>query len=213
MKANTVGNLQDILDTDLVWRRKEISTLISIAKTSEFAAQTYLVRACVPLLYAHWEGFSKQCFTRYLEFVSYRRLKYKSLNPSFLFIASSPSLNKIKTSGVRDGLSIVRDFLDKTEDVNKENFRKRVDTKSNLRSEVICDLLALCGLPFNEFSDEHTFIDKELCDPRNEVAHGVGGGPSLNALIERRDKAFGIMTRLQTIVVNAAIGSQYRVAA
>jgi hypothetical protein len=213
MRANSVIALQDILDTQLIWRRKEISTLFIVAKSSDFAAQNSIIRASVPLLYAHWEGFSRECFSRYLEFVSYKRIKFKNLDPSFLFIASLPSLNQIKSSGIKDSLEILKSLLMRNESVNKDAFRKRIDTKANLRSDVICDLLVFCGLDGSLFKDDISFIDKELCDPRNEIAHGSGSSPTLEVFSERRNRTFELMAKLQTAVVNAAINSNFKAAA
>jgi len=59
------------------------------------------------------------------------------------------------------------------------------------------------------FQDEESFINEELCNPRNEIAHGGGGAPSFATLLTRREKAFKLMERLRTVVVNAALNNSY----
>jgi hypothetical protein len=212
MKAIGPSDLQSALDSDLVWRRKEISDLVAAAKTSETHATTSILRASVPLLYAHWEGFGKECFTRYLEFVSYRRIKFKNLHPAFLYMASYPSLSRVGNVGVKEGLEAIHGFISKSESTNKDHFRKRISTQSNLRADVLESLLLLCGLNAIDMKIHADFINKELCDARNEIAHGGGAAPSLEAFLRRRDRTFGLMSQLQTIVVNAAASGSYKAA-
>jgi hypothetical protein len=213
MKALTASDLQSILDSELVWRRKEISSLITLTKTVPEAARVALVRAAVPLLYAHWEGFGRECIVRYLEFVSYRRIKFKNLVPSFLYLSSLGSLTGIGEKSAREGIAAIDGFIARGEATNKDAFRKRVTTKSNLRSEVLEELLTICGLSATEFEEHADFIDREICDSRNEIAHGSGAAPGLNIFIQRRDRAFAIMAQLQATVTNAAAMQGYKRAA
>ena len=43
-----------------------------------------LRRAGVALLYAHWEGFTKEACQAYLEFVVKRKLKYGEMSDAFI---------------------------------------------------------------------------------------------------------------------------------
>lgn len=211
MKANNIDNLQMILDGDLVWRRREISSLVTLTKSTTIQTQTCLIRASIPMLYAHWEGFGRECFVRYLEFVSFRKLKFKSLNPAFLYLASAPSLSALGSSNVKQSLNIIHDFIKRSEATNKDNFRKRISTKSNLRSDVLTDLLTSCGLETDWVLSHEEFINRELCDPRNEVAHGSGIAPPLETFLKRRDRTFNLMTELQTYIVNSAVNQTYHI--
>lgn len=213
MKIVSAENLQDVLDSQLIWRRREISSLVTLAKSSSFPVQVGILRASVPLLYAHWEGFSKECFVRYLELVSYKRVKFKHLDPAFLYMASLPSLARIAHVDVNEGLEILGNLMERLENTNKDNFKKKVNTRSNLRSDVLKDLLTMCGLEGAAFEADADFIDREICDSRNEIAHGSGSAPTMEAFLRRRDRAFTLMTQLQSIVVNAAIATSYKLAA
>jgi hypothetical protein len=210
MKVVNPDDLQTALDTDLIWRRKEISSLVTLVKTCDLATKDCVLRAAVPLLYAHWEGFGKECILRYLEFVSYRRLQFKQLTPAFLYLASYPSLSRIGGVNVKDALEAIQNFIARADATNKDNFRKRVDTRSNLRWDVLEDLLYSCGLDPADIKSNGEFIDKELCDPRNKIAHGGGAAPTLDVFLRRRERAFDIMTQLQTMVVNAATNGSYK---
>lgn len=77
MRLRTLSSLQDALDNAFAWRIKEIAAMkMSVESKSMSMTQTTLIRAGVPLLYAHWEGFIKQASQFYLEYVSNQRLKY-----------------------------------------------------------------------------------------------------------------------------------------
>lgn len=68
----TKAELQQCIDDDLIWRRRELFNIRAAIEDAQGNApkQAALLRAGVALLYAHWEGFVKRCGTHYLEFVS-----------------------------------------------------------------------------------------------------------------------------------------------
>jgi len=213
MRAVTPGDLNDILDADLVWRRREITSIVNLAQRVSSADQAALIRAGIPMLYAHWEGFGRSCILRYLEHVSYKSIKFKDLRPSFLYLASIGSLSQIGKSASAHEIDLFTAIMLRAEAKNKDDFRKRISTKSNLRSGVLRELLCACGLNEEHFISDESFIDTELCDARNEIAHGAGGGPTLKIFQSRRNRTFAIMTALQGLVVNAALNADYKVAA
>jgi hypothetical protein len=88
MPASTVEELGDDLDASLQWRRSELASLHSavqgLARTAESAPfGRALLRSSVALMYAHWEGFTKDALQGYLDFVARRRLKYGDLSDAF----------------------------------------------------------------------------------------------------------------------------------
>jgi hypothetical protein len=187
-----------------------MTTLVTLIKKASSPDQKALIRASIPLLYAHWEGFGKTCITRYLEFVSYRRLKYRNLKPAFVFLSSLGLLGEMARSSYKDSIPIMNSILKRADETNKDTFRKKISTKSNLRYEVLVDLLCLCGLDHSSFAGQKDFIDSEICDSRNEIAHGVGGAPLLDTFLKRRDAAFDLMKNLENLVVNGAMNEAYK---
>ena len=95
MKIFDAGTLQSVLDADLTWRRKDVSALIGLAQIASLSNQQSLIRASIPILYAHWEGFVRNCFVRYFELVAQRRIKFSALTFNFLFLASRSDLSLI----------------------------------------------------------------------------------------------------------------------
>lgn len=213
MKAYAAADLNTVLDGELVWRRRELTSLVTLIQTVDTVSQRALIRAGIPLLYAHWEGFGKACITRYLEFVSYRSKSFKELKPSFFYLYASGSFKDIATASPSVAIPLLANSYAKIEDKNKDSFRKKVSTKSNLRADVLNEMLTLCGLDPLPFEPYLEFINAELCDPRNEIAHGAGGAPALSTFIERRNRAFELMTFLQSTIVNGASNKEYLLAA
>ena len=77
MKIRTIDELQDYIDREMSWRRKELSAIKSnIFVARKFAKNTAL-RSGIAILYAHWEGMVKNIAMGYLSYVSNQRLKYR----------------------------------------------------------------------------------------------------------------------------------------
>ena len=91
-KIRTIGHLQEILDNEFSWRLKEIASLKIVVRTSDNLSKKTAVRAAIPLLYGHWEGFIKNVSTYYLEFVNGQSLTYKELKSCFVVLVSNEKL-------------------------------------------------------------------------------------------------------------------------
>src|SRR5438876_8342953 len=72
-KPYTEQNLSDLFDADLLWRRKELSDMKAAIKLADIAAKPALLRALIALMYAHWEGYVRECANRYFEHLSLRK--------------------------------------------------------------------------------------------------------------------------------------------
>src|SRR5439155_22128464 len=100
----TMGLLQDAMSAEFAWRKKELHGLKSIVHAHRQShSRDLTIRAAVPLLYAHWEGFVKSLGEMYLEFVGRQKLRNDELPPHFLAMAISkvvgaaPVSSKIET--------------------------------------------------------------------------------------------------------------------
>ncbi len=76
-----IEEFQDFLDTDLAWRKMEISQLLMILNTAE--SKEIVGKSMILLLYAHWEGFIKKSSKCYLKYVSDKNIKIQDLTPNF----------------------------------------------------------------------------------------------------------------------------------
>ena len=99
MKIRSSFELADALDSALAWRKKEITTILFTVKNQKRAhvKQAYL-RASIPILYAHWEGYTKEASSYYVEFVDRQKLTYSELTTNFISISSWTTLKEISKS-------------------------------------------------------------------------------------------------------------------
>ena len=87
----TLNSLQDFLDEEIAWRIKEIADLKMSVRSSSEAHRKTLIRAAIPLLYAHWEGFVKVASEGYLNYVNSQKLRYDQLEYCFALSLVSKS--------------------------------------------------------------------------------------------------------------------------
>lgn len=76
MKIRTLNDLQDMIDAEMAWRKKELYALKSNIQSSRAFAKETALRSGIALLYAHWEGAIKNIAYYYLIFVSYQKIPY-----------------------------------------------------------------------------------------------------------------------------------------
>ena len=142
MKIRTIDELQDYVDKEMSWRRKELSAIKSnIFVAKEFAKNTAL-RSGIAILYAHWEGMIKNIATAYLSFVANQRLQYKELKNNFWSIAVKNDLlgfdETRKSSRHNKIIKNIRNMEDKRAHIPYEDVIK---TKSNLNSDVFIEFM------------------------------------------------------------------------
>lgn len=79
MKIKNLEDLQDKIDKELSWRRKELVQIkFNVSSTTEGTFKSdFALRSGVILLYADWEGFIRNISNYYVIYVFSR--KYKGL--------------------------------------------------------------------------------------------------------------------------------------
>lgn len=174
MKIRTISIFQDELDKGFAWRVKEIAGLkMSVESKAMSLTRSTLIRAGVPLLYAHWEGFVKQASQDYLEYVSNQRLKYNELSSCFVVFGAKKHLSHVvdsrRTAVNIAAVEFFRSCLEQRADLSLSN---AINTQSNLKSEVFLDIAMSLGVPLDSYSTYSNFIDESLLARRNAIAHG-----------------------------------------
>jgi hypothetical protein len=100
-QLRTVTQFSSAITSDLTWRIREISDLRTVVKRVDASLRPSVLRAGVPLIYAHWEGHIVMVGSAYVEFISIRRLDYAQIKPSFRlneFFRELTSLSQNQTS-------------------------------------------------------------------------------------------------------------------
>lgn len=175
MKVRSDDELIDTITGFFTWRILDISRLrqsILSTKKNHLKFQT-LLRASIPMLYAHWEGFIKEAATAYYTYISTKKLMFKELQQGMLSkYIENEFINK-SYSTVDMSFDIVHFFsnsLDQRSNNNK--VPEPINTRSNLNSTVLREILLILGLDYEKFRGYEVFIDSKLLNARNKIAHG-----------------------------------------
>lgn len=173
-KPYTENQLSDRFDSDLVWRRKELSDIKLAIKKADSASKSVLLRALITVCYAHWEGYVRVCSNAYFEYLTARRLLYSKLKRQLYVNSFLIRLNTLSNSrnNIEARCNLVNDILDgmggRFTHINPD----LIDTRSNLSTDVVKDICLICGVDGGYFEEQRSFIDKMILKRRNAIAHG-----------------------------------------
>lgn len=136
----TLGHLQDELDREMSWRRKEVIAF-RVASKKNGKEAIYFIRAGVALLYAHWEGFVKSASEHYLNYIQHTGCKYSELKSCFAIFGLKGKLHTLSTS--RRALANIEAFEFISTELDQKanlNMSTAIDTESNLTSKVFANI-------------------------------------------------------------------------
>lgn len=205
MKIRTVNDLEDLLNSDLAWRKKEISTFEIAIKRKE----TYLCRAFISVLYAHWEGFVKSSAVHYLHFVLTQGRYSKELKNIFTVHHFRKSLKAITNDDLAKVallLEIAKDQLEKRPVYKPKDI---IDTESNLNFRVLLGILEATGIETAPFLPYKTFLDAGFVKIRNEISHGESTSPSPSDVLLKCNTVLELMETIKTSILNEASQRRY----
>lgn len=200
----THSQLQDFLDTELGWRMKEIANMKTAVRESAFIAESTMIRAAVPLLYAHWEGFVKNAATGYLNYVNNQGLSYAELRSCFVVFGLKKALIELNDSRKSAASIAAIDFV---RDQLGERARLKIDTAintaSNLSSSVLQNILLSVGIDPSGYETRYKLIDESLLKRRNNIAHGEYVDIKREDWAALADEVLVLLRQLKTDIENA----------
>ncbi|MBR7988279.1 hypothetical protein KDX04_20875 [Burkholderia cenocepacia] len=209
---HTLGQLQDELDKEMGWRRKEILAFgVASKKNGQDAA--FFIRAGVALLYAHWEGFIKAASEHYLNYVQHQGHTYRELKSCFAIFGLKGKLHLLSAS--RKALANIEAFDFISSELGRHanlNMSVAIDTESNLTSKVFANIAASLDIDISAYETRFNLIDESLVGLRNKVAHGEYlrlGGREFGELVS---EILEIMGWYKTDLMNAAAQAKYLLA-
>lgn len=208
----TTDQLIDRIARELVWRRKELTDLRALVQEfrNEPLRLRVLIRSAVALLYAHWEGFVKASSSHYLEYVASTRLPYRKLAANFVGLTLRSKFIELSVSEKISSGNVLADFfctaLDRQASVPYKNV---VDTRSNLSSTVLQDIIAALGLDVSKFATRFRFIDTNLVNPRNHIAHGEVMDLSVDEYMALHDEVITLIETYRNEIENASVLRRY----
>jgi hypothetical protein len=214
MSIRTIEQLHDFLENEIVWRKKEVATLRSLAESARASRdkQNALIRSGITLLYAHWEGFVKAAASAYLEFVAMQRLSYQDLAANFIALAMKGKLEEAtQTNKASIFNEVAQFFLTGLTEKSRIPYQDAVDTRSNLSSEVFREIVYMLGLDYlPPYATKEKLIDTKLLHLRNTIAHGNYLLINLGEYRELHQEMIILMDTFRNQIDNAAITKAYR---
>lgn len=207
----TVEDLIEAVSHDLVWRKKELTELkVLVDGNGGKVKQRVLIRAAIALLYAHWEGFVKKASGYYLKYVALQRANLDQLQTNFLVLsARSAAAEASGNGGFKNGMDLAEFYLNCAGKRANVPHRKIIDTRSNLGSGVLREILVLLGLDDSGFATRMQFIDGKLVNPRNHVAHGEDLHITPEEYQELHESVMALIEEFRNKVENAAATKRY----
>ena len=210
MPVRTPQELTDSLDQELSWRKQELSTIRRQLQRADGNVRVVMIRSGVCLLYAHWEGFVVAASQRYLEYVANRRLRYRELQRNFLVVDLRRQIRKFASERKTDqAKKLVDKVLDGERRFSTNNIEP-IDTRSNLNSKVLMDILNQVGINVSEYRSKDKLLDIRLVKNRNNVAHGKRLEMESDDYTELHTVIVGMMDRFRDDLENAVTNESYR---
>lgn len=211
MKLHTQSQLQDLLDTELGWRIKEIADMKSAVKQSAFISERTVVRAAVALLYAHWEGFVKKATTGYINYVNCQGLTYSELQSCFVVFGLKKVLNDLTESKKSTSNIVAIDFvMDQLGNRAQLRLDSAINTESNLSSAVFRNILVSVGIDPSPYETRYHLIDESLLKRRNNIAHGEYLDVNREDWTVLADEVLLMLRHLKTDIENATAVASFR---
>ena len=211
MSIRTREELSDKLETDLAWRKKELSEVKSLIEAKNVSSQRHnaLIRSGICILYAHWEGFVKLAANSYLEYVRNKKLCYSQLSSNFLALAMKEKLKEVKETNKPSLYIPVCDFFLFQLDERCSLPKDAISTASNLSSEILKEITHTLGIDFSLYSTKSKLIDETLLKTRNEIAHGNYLMVDREEYIELHGAVMGMLEIFRNQIENAAVNQDF----
>lgn len=173
MKLRSSEEFFNALSNEFGWRKKELTIIkarVDLAKSKQLNTE---IRSSLLLLYAHWEGFNKVSCELYLEYVKQLKLNYSELSNNLLALSIKSEIVDMESTNNHERHTEFLGFIDSgLNNRAKWNLDKAIDTKSNLNSDILRNIMSVVGIDFKHFELKSKLIDEQLLKNRNTIAHG-----------------------------------------
>lgn len=207
MKIRSLEELEDKLESDLSWRKKEILSL-KILIDSDKINQKILLRAGIALLCAHFEGFIKVASNYYIVYVANKKIKAEDIINTLVAIKMN---KKIKQCGGTEKFSVHGEMITLLEKIKGENFFIKytedspiISTNSNPTTTVLKEILRTIGVESDIFETKKQYIDYSLLSNRHKVVHGERHDLDYEDFINTHGIVLELIDSYKELIINAA---------
>jgi len=160
-------------------------------------------------MYAHWEGYFVHSTNAYLNFIADKKILISQLKDEFWSLTVR---KRYKHNQINSDKNFSKFLLD-IKSISDRSFKKGIFEKINGNSNLNSDILKFCCtticIDHSNYADFFNFIDEDLIDRRNYIAHGSSLKFPPQEISEWRDKVVDLMRLTQTLIENAAVTASY----
>lgn len=222
MATYTLEKLQEKLDKNLSWRKKELTIIMNQIDSTSGEVLSTSIRSGLTLLYAHWEGYIKSTSREYLKFLNLQGISCASLIDNLFILYLKKT---VKDASQSNKNQVHAQIYNKIHNGKVETFyvdvmdKDIINTESNLSYEVMEDLLFSLGLEAKEYELKKHFIKDNLLDGRNKIAHGEYYRFIRKESDEKKEKEeyrelyreiLNLIERFKDQILDAAIDEKYK---
>lgn len=212
MKVRSLYELETILDQDLSWRRREFTTIKFLVEGARRHQKVVLMKAGIALLYSHWEGHVKKASEAYLCYLMHLSPQYGDMTDNFAHLSLADkfsegfSINNYKSQ--KEIFDYIKTGLTEKFEVNEKLV---VDAESNLKSQVLSNIMNKIGLDYRPFELKEMFIDSIMLKVRNHISHGdrIDETEIMHAYDEMEKELLNMIVTFQNLIRTAASNKDY----
>ncbi len=153
------------------WRQKDFANMKLVHESLTEKQKNLFLRMTIPYLYAHWEGFTIDALKKVINYLNKLRLEYNNVKINIFVLSLNDKFNYLKSKqSFAQKCEFSNQFIGRLQ--NELKFEKKnINTKSNLKFDVLLELLNIFGIDNNRFKVFEADLNK-LVNIRNSIAHG-----------------------------------------
>lgn len=210
MNVKTTSLLIDYIENEKGWRTKELLNFRSRSLAIKGVDQVSMFKLGICLVYSHWEGFVKNAGSAFFTFLVKNGFKYKDLQDHYKVCAFLEYFEgQYPHKNFKSNLVIVKNQIDFNKSIQVDPTRF-IDTKSNLKYEILEEILEKIGLDKAQFVLKAHFIDESLVRLRNAIAHGEFRTLSQKEFLDVYDETMVLIESFFTEIVNFIVQDGYK---
>ena len=214
-KPRTAVQLVAVLDRELSWRRADLLFVLRMVERTAGIDQQSAIRAAVPLLYAHWEGFIKRAAGHYADHLSVQRLYFRDVQVCLAGLKAQSDIALLPD--IKKRLFAASEALERIRKIENERVSidvgSRIDRVGNLNHEMLMQIVQFLGLSAAPYEAYKGLVDDALLYHRNKIAHGEFLDVDAARYKSMHRDVVTLLERFKDDLENAAVMKSYKRAA
>lgn len=159
-----------------------------------------LMRAGIPLIYAHWEGFVRAGIKAVFCYVSQIGKTYWELAPCYVVTGLQYEIKHLtkKDESVITRINAMDVIMDKMGVVANFDKKSPIIGQGNLNFKRFGYVLTSLGIDKSHYETRKQFVDKSLVGRRNQIAHGGQMDLTVDGFIDVADGVLKLLRSFKT---------------